>query len=147
MMLQGHTLCRVAANPLFIYFKQNSHNHNLPSGTYAYSSGYGAEYHVLISYGPNLIVLIFSNLVPPVQGVTSCVTPGVEGPGLEGNGFALGKVWWSNRSRRGLLVAGNFEEGVALPLGDTIGIGEAGLGVSHAGTGPPSCFSAAFLAI
>lgn len=142
MMLKKHTLCRVAANPLFIYFKQNSHNHNLPSGTYAYSSGYGAEYHVLISYGPNLIVLIFSNLALPVQGTTSCVVPGVEG-----NGCASGKVWWSSRSRRGLLVAGNFEEGVVLPLGDAMGRGEPGPGVSLVGTGPPSCFSAAFFAI
>lgn len=102
---------------------------------------------MLISYGPNLIVLIFSNLALPVQGVTSCVAHGVEGLGVEGNGYASGKVWWSSRSRRGLLVAGNFEEGVALPLGDAIGIGDPGLDVSRAGIGPPSCFSAAFLAI
>lgn len=107
---------------------------------------------MLISYGPNLIVLIFSNLALPVQGVTSCVAHGVEGLGVEGlgvegNGYASGKVWWSSRSRRGLLVAGNFEEGVALPQGDAIGIGDPGLDVSRAGIGPPSCFSAAFLAI
>ena len=41
-----------------MYFRQNSHIHNLPSGKLAYSSGNGASYQVWISYSPNRMVRI-----------------------------------------------------------------------------------------
>ena len=41
-----------------MYFRQNSHIHNLPSGRLAYSSGNGASYQVWISYSPNRMVRI-----------------------------------------------------------------------------------------
>ena len=43
-----------------MYFRQNSHIHNLPSGKLAYSSGNGASYQVWISNSPNRMVRIRS---------------------------------------------------------------------------------------
>lgn len=41
-----------------MYFRQNSHIHNLPSGRLAYSSGNGASYQVWMSYSPKRMVRI-----------------------------------------------------------------------------------------
>lgn len=71
------TWCLTATKRLFIYFKQNSHIHNLPSGKFAYSSGNGALYHVWISYSPNRIERIRGTLSTDVMGVSI----GVEGVG------------------------------------------------------------------
>ena len=41
-----------------MYFKRNSHIHNLPSGKLAYSAGNGASYQVWISNSPHRMVRI-----------------------------------------------------------------------------------------
>ena len=64
-----------------MYFKQNSHIHNLPSGKLAYSSGNGASYQVWISYSPNRMVRIRN------AGV-------VEDEATGGKGKGDGELWF-----------------------------------------------------
>jgi hypothetical protein len=63
-----------------MYFKQNSHIHILPSGMFAYSSGNGASYQVLISNWPKRMVRM--------RRVGSELGVGIAGVEAEGDGEA-----------------------------------------------------------
>ncbi len=58
---------------------------------FAYSSGNGASYQVLISYGPNLIFFIRRTPGSNLSTGVSEEPPGVEGPGELEKSIRLGR--------------------------------------------------------
>ena len=75
-----------------MYFKQNSHIHNLPSGKFAYSSGNGALYQVWISYLPNRIDRIRGAVSVEVRSAGVEGAGDVAGPGVGGGMGICNKV-------------------------------------------------------
>lgn len=138
-----------------MYLRQNSHSHKRPSGTCAYSSGYGAWYQVSMSYMPNRILLIFSGRPLPIGAAGT----GVEG--MLGTGPMDADCWSSTRSRNGRAepegtgvpapdgVTGRFAllddlDGPGVECRDGAGVDAADACGSHiGGGGPPSRVSAA----